>query len=95
MTAAMSRRAFLRGSIQTAGDRVSQHMCLAVGGVYCRSCADACPSSAIRIKPLLGGRADVVIDMECCEGCADCVDACPVGAIAEPTPRNSTERAHA
>ena len=55
--------------------------CFAENGIYCRSCGDACPETAIRIAPQLGGRARVIIDDDTCTGCGACLSACPADAI--------------
>ncbi|MEJ1156683.1 ferredoxin-type protein NapF [Prosthecomicrobium sp. N25] len=61
--------------------------CLAVGGVACRSCGDACGSGAIRFSPCPDGRFLPVLREEACTGCGACVSVCPAGAVAvRPTP---------
>lgn len=61
--------------------------CLAVGGVHCRSCGDACPTAALRFVPLADGRFLPLVDEAACNGCGACVAPCPVAAIAvAPTP---------
>lgn len=56
--------------------------CLALQGVECRLCGDACDSGAIRFPPRLGGVARPVIDEARCTGCGDCLPPCPVAALA-------------
>lgn len=56
--------------------------CLSSAGVFCRSCQDACPESALRFRPLPGGRAEAQVDAAACTGCGACVSACPVDAVA-------------
>lgn len=98
MPRTLSRRAFLTGGRATVAEAprrpgaldggAVRHVaelaatCLAVNGVTCSICADPCESSALRVKPLMGGRALPVIDIETCTGCGDCVRLCPVGALA-------------
>jgi ferredoxin-type protein NapF len=55
--------------------------CLAVQGVTCRSCGDACEPRAIRFTPVVGGRARPAIDDSACTGCGACIGTCPVDAI--------------
>lgn len=54
--------------------------CLAVRGIVCLSCRDACGESAIRFPPT---RAVPVpqVDPDCCTGCGACVSGCPTDAI--------------
>lgn len=56
--------------------------CLALRGVVCRSCGEACDAEAIRFRYGRGGVACPEIDAESCTGCGGCVGVCPVGAIA-------------
>jgi ferredoxin-type protein NapF len=55
--------------------------CLALRGVECRVCGDACEASALRFVPTLGGIAQLRIDREACTGCGDCISICPVHAL--------------
>lgn len=55
--------------------------CLAIGGVHCRSCGDACPASALRFVPQVGGRYLPVVAQDACTGCGACVAVCPTGAV--------------
>lgn len=55
--------------------------CLAVGGVHCRTCGDACPRAAIRFTPRADGRFLPIVDDDACNGCGACVAPCPVDAI--------------
>ena len=59
--------------------------CLALNGVTCLSCRDACGETAIRFRPALGG-ARPELDPERCTGCGACVSPCPVSAIALAAP---------
>ena len=55
--------------------------CLALGGVHCRSCGDACPNTAIRFAPRVDGRFLPALADGPCTGCGACVGVCPVGAV--------------
>jgi len=54
--------------------------CLAMNGVICLACRDACGEAAIRFQPARGGAAPR-LDDACCTGCGACVGICPVSAI--------------
>ena len=55
--------------------------CLAVRGVECRVCGEACPEGAIRFRLQLGGVAQPVLDTGGCTGCGACIGPCPARAI--------------
>ncbi len=55
--------------------------CLAANGVMCGSCVDPCGARALRMRPVVGGRALPVVDDARCTGCGACVGVCPVGAL--------------
>ncbi|MDH3236430.1 MAG: ferredoxin-type protein NapF [Alphaproteobacteria bacterium] len=67
--------------------------CLAIAGVTCRSCGDACGEDAIRFKLGLNGAALPVVDEAACTGCGACVRPCPVDAITLHGPVGTKERA--
>lgn len=54
--------------------------CLALNGVTCFSCRDACGETAIRFRPAHGG-AQPEVDEARCTGCGGCVGVCPVSAL--------------
>ncbi|TBW40461.1 ferredoxin-type protein NapF [Siculibacillus lacustris] len=56
--------------------------CLAIGGVHCRSCGDACDERAVSFVPRPDGRFLPIIDVDRCTGCGACVGVCPVTAVA-------------
>jgi len=55
--------------------------CLEYKGVSCRACESWCDPEAIRFRPALGGRSDILLDQSICNGCGACVAPCPQGAI--------------
>lgn len=55
--------------------------CLALQGVECRVCGEACGEGAIRFRPRLGGVALAELDAARCTGCGACFAPCPVRAI--------------
>jgi ferredoxin-type protein NapF len=56
--------------------------CLALRGVVCRSCGEACAEAAIRFRLRVGGAAEPLLDRDACTGCGSCVGVCPVQAVA-------------
>lgn len=55
--------------------------CLAMRGIACMTCRDACPSNAIRFRPRIGAPFVPEIRGESCTGCGACIAPCPAGAI--------------
>lgn len=55
--------------------------CLALNFVDCQACRDACPTTAIRFKPRLGGPFVPSLEADPCTGCGACVAVCPTQAI--------------
>ena len=89
MGEALSRRALLFGRpIGGAGPTRALAMvssaCLALNGVACQSCRDACPTAAIRFRPSRA-IAQPEIDAERCSGCGDCLAPCPTQALSITT----------
>lgn len=58
-----------------------QSHCLAMAGIHCQSCQDACDYEAIRFPPRLGSAPRPELDPEACVGCGACLRACPNNAI--------------
>lgn len=84
MTGSVSRRDLLGGkagmSVPEAVAAIGEH-CLALTGVACRLCEDACEPRAIRFRPRSGGHYHPRIERDACTGCAECIPVCPVGAM--------------
>ena len=55
--------------------------CLAIKGVMCRSCGDACETGAIRFRLVIGGFSRPEFDNSTCTGCGACIAPCPEEAI--------------
>ncbi|GAA4164810.1 ferredoxin-type protein NapF [Shinella granuli] len=62
--------------------------CLPFQGVDCQACRDACPTAAIRFRPVRGGPFVPDLLAEACTGCGACISVCPVGAVST-APRNA------
>ena len=54
--------------------------CIAVKGVECRICGEACEARAIRFRPAPGGISAPTLELDRCTGCGACVAPCPVNA---------------
>ncbi|WP_172203390.1 ferredoxin-type protein NapF [Niveibacterium sp. COAC-50] len=63
--------------------------CLALQGVECRVCGEACEVTAITFRPQLRALAQPAIDASCCTGCGACVGVCPSHAVALRAPSES------
>ena len=77
-----SRRALFRGQFLTRPVAVIGDECLAEAGIFCRSCGDVCPASAIHFRPRIGLPPQAVINEAACTGCGECIAACPGATIA-------------
>lgn len=64
--------------------------CLENQGISCRACKSSCETRAIRFRPTLGGRTDIMIDQSLCTGCGACLAPCPQGAITIVQPKQTT-----
>ncbi|WP_374511800.1 ferredoxin-type protein NapF [Niveibacterium sp.] len=60
--------------------------CLALQGIECRVCGEACETSAITFRPQLRAVAQPAIDASRCSGCGACVAICPSHAVALRSP---------
>jgi ferredoxin-type protein NapF len=91
LPAHLGRRGLLLGRPAIADDRPVRPVaaiarsCLALRGVACMSCRDACLAGAIRFSLARGGAVPRV-ETDACTGCADCVPVCPASAIALTMP---------
>ncbi len=59
-----------------------QKDCLAMQGLRCRRCVEACAAGAIDLRIFAGGFARPVLKPHLCDGCAACVEACPLTLMA-------------
>ncbi len=71
--------------------------CLEHRGISCRACEAWCEERAIRFRPALHGRTDILLDSEICTGCGACVARCPQDAIQiarakRPEPQTTPEK---
>ena len=91
LPAQLGRRGLLLGRSATADHppvrpvATITRSCLALRGVACMSCRDACLAGAIRFSLARGGAVPRV-ETDACTGCADCVPVCPASAIAVTLP---------
>lgn len=95
-TGSSSRPGGQGGVVRESGRYVAEvsALCLAVNGIACSVCSDPCEPRALRVRPMLGGRALPMIDAAACSGCGDCLAVCPVGALALiPAPATPEEAA--
>ncbi|SFR67390.1 ferredoxin-type protein NapF [Marinobacter daqiaonensis] len=69
--------------------------CLALNGIHCQSCQDACEPRAIRFRPRLGKPPEPDISEDTCTGCFACAAVCPQDAISLNTPSETRETSHA
>lgn len=61
---------------------VVANRCLAISGITCRACGEACAEDAIVFRLGLNGTALPAVSDDTCTGCGACVKPCPVDAIA-------------
>ena len=54
---------------------------MSLKGVECRSCGEACGTTAISFRLVVGGVAKPELSLEDCTGCGECISVCPVNAI--------------
>ena len=77
----LSRRALLEGRLIARPVASIGDGCLAVAGIVCRCCGDACPESAIVFRLRLGAPPQPDINGSACSGCGCCLSACPASVI--------------
>jgi ferredoxin-type protein NapF len=77
-----SRRALFRGQLLSRPVAIISDLCLAEAGIVCRSCGDACGTSAIHFRPRIGLPPQAIVNEAACTGCGECVAVCPGAAIA-------------
>ncbi|MCP4181751.1 MAG: ferredoxin-type protein NapF [Hyphomicrobiales bacterium] len=69
--------------------RISSN-CLDKLGTICRACESTCENNAIGFSPALGGKTDVFVRIENCNGCGTCIASCPTTAIEMYVPQVDT-----
>ncbi len=76
-----SRRAFLLRSVPAVPSVVLNDHCLAIRGISCECCRDACETGALRFVPQLGGAAKPQLNPDLCTRCGECAQVCPQQAL--------------
>ncbi|GIU50191.1 ferredoxin-type protein NapF [Shewanella algidipiscicola] len=60
---------------------VIDNSCLALSGIWCQACKDACDARAITFTPAIGCAPQPAIMLDSCTGCGACVSPCPSQSI--------------
>lgn len=74
---------------------VIEDHCLALNGIHCQSCQDACEPEAITFRPRLRQPPEPVVAADTCTGCSACAAVCPQDAITLASPATQQEPDHA
>lgn len=74
---------FFEDTSRTAWNQTASlgNACLAIQGIACQCCQDACESRAITFQLNIGKPATPVLAKDDCTGCGACVSSCPNNAI--------------